>query len=60
MLCIINLYSCFYVDMDKLNEINELVRNIVDKYFSNIVGGVGLGILILIAFFFLFSNVSKK
>lgn len=60
MLYIINLYNCFYINTDKLNEINGLVRGIVDKYFSNILGGVGLGVLILIGFFFLFSNISKK
>lgn len=50
----------FYVDKQKLNELNEKVFNFVNNNFSGIIGGIFLLFLIMIVAFSFISNSSRK
>lgn len=48
-----------YIDQQKLNEIGNYVSGIINRYFSNIVGGVLLAIIIIVVVFSLLGS-SKR
>lgn len=50
----------FYIDKNKLNELNEKVFNFVNNHFSGVIGGVFLLFLIIIVAFSFISNSSRK
>lgn len=50
----------FYVDKQKLNELNEKVFNFVNNNFSGVIGGIFLLFLIMIVAFSFISNSSRK
>ena len=50
----------FYIDEQKIDKIEKFISNIVDKYFSNVAGGVVLMLLIIIVLFSLISNSSRN
>lgn len=50
----------FYIDKQKINELNEKVFNFINNHFSNVIGGVFLLFIIIIVAFSFISNSSRK
>lgn len=55
---IINLQ--FYINEEKLNELNDSLTSFVSNHFSGIIGGVFLLFLLIIITFSLISGSSRK
>lgn len=50
----------FAIDEQKINEIGDFVSKIINKYFSNVAGGVILMLLIIIVVFSMISSSSRR
>lgn len=50
----------FYVDEDKTDSLNGIVKNILGVFSSNIAGGIILLILLIVLVFSFISNSSRK
>ncbi len=50
----------FYVDEDKVDSLNGIVKNILGVFSSNIAGGVILLVLLIVIVFSFISNSARK